>query len=103
MIGNASVVAIGEGVHFGLEPLEFRNRLIEYLVREKGFTTIVIESGIVESRMAHDYVRDGAGDLSTVLSESITWGFGLTPQNRVLLRALRERNADPRRSSEVSF
>src|SRR5688572_7394080 len=63
MIGNATVVALSEGVHGGKEPLEFRNRLFQYLVQEKGFTAIAIEaSGIVEGRCLHDYVRSGAGD-----------------------------------------
>src|SRR5687767_7224396 len=69
MIRDATVVALSEGVHGGAEPLEFRNRVLQYLVREKGFTAIAIESGIVEGRMVHDYVRGGPGDLASALSQ----------------------------------
>ena len=69
MVGDARIVALSEGVHAGAEPLEFRNRVFEYLVREKGFTAIAIESGIVEGRHVHDYVRDGTGELRSALTQ----------------------------------
>jgi len=50
---------LSEGVHGAAEPLEFRNRVLQYLVEAKAFTAIAIESGIVESRTVHDYVRGG--------------------------------------------
>ena len=34
MIGDASLVATSEAVHMGAEPLEFRNRLFQYLVEK---------------------------------------------------------------------
>lgn len=103
MIGNATIVALGEGIHCGAEPLEFRNRVLQYLVREKGFTAIAIESGIVESRAVHDYVRGGSGDLSTVLSQGIGWTFDRLPQNRDLVRWLREHNAGAGPARKVNF
>jgi erythromycin esterase len=47
MVGSATVVALAEAVHGGAEPLDFRNRVFQYLVEEKGFTAIAIESGSV--------------------------------------------------------
>src|SRR6185437_3964893 len=49
-IGPAAIVAFGEGSHLAREPLEFRNALFRYLVEYKGFTSIAIESGLLESR-----------------------------------------------------
>jgi len=37
IIGNATVVALSEAPHLAAEPLEFRNRVLQYLVQEKGF------------------------------------------------------------------
>src|SRR6476619_1818927 len=85
MIGNATVVAISEGVHAGAEPLEFRNRLFQYLVQEMGFTAIAIESGISESRQVHDYVLGGSGELKDVLTRGLTWTFDRLPQNAALV------------------
>lgn len=92
MIGDATVVALSEGVHAGAEPLEFRNRLFRYLVQKKGFTAIAIESGIVEGRGVHDYVRSGRGDLRSVLEQGLSWTFDRLPQNESLVRWMAEYN-----------
>jgi len=103
MIGEASVVALSEAVHCGAEPLDFRNRVLQYLVEEHGFTAIAIESGIVESRTVYDYVRGGAGDLDTVLARGIGWTFDRLPQNEALIRWLRQYNRNPRHGRKVNF
>ena len=93
MVGDARVVALSEAVHGAAEPLEFRNRAIEYLVEKKGFTAVAIESGIVEGQRIHEYVRGGEGNLDEVLAEGLSWTFDQLPQNRVLIRWLRQFNA----------
>jgi len=103
MIGDARVVALGEGDHFGAEPMLFRNRLLQYLVEQKGFTAVAIESGTVESRAVYNYVRDGSGDLATAVANGISWTFDKLPQNHDLVRWLRQFNADPRCARKVNF
>lgn len=103
MIGSATVVALGEGLHGMAEPLEFRNRLLRYLVEEKGFTAIAIESGIVESRIVHNYVRGGGGALNTVASEGMSWNFGALTHNHALIEWLRQYNAAPDRPRKINF
>jgi erythromycin esterase len=103
MIGNATVVALSEGVHAGAEPLEFRNRLFQFLVWEMGFTAIAIESGVSESRYVHDYVRGGPGELQGVLNRGITWTFDRMPQNAALVSWLREYNSDPGHTRKLNF
>ncbi len=103
MIGDARVVALGEGDHFAAEPMLFRNRLLRYLVEQKGFTAIAIESGIVESRVVHDYVRGGTGELSGVLNQGITWTFDELPQNAALVRWMKDYNADARHARKINF
>jgi erythromycin esterase len=102
-IGDASIVALSEASHAAAEPLEFRNRVLQYLVEEKGFTAIAIESGLVEGRIVHDYVRGGAGEIAAVLAQGISWSFDRHPQNRDLVRWLRSYNSDPRRARKVNF
>jgi erythromycin esterase len=103
IIGNATVVALSEAPHLAAEPLEFRNRLLQYLVQEKGFTAIAIESGIVEGRTVHDYVRGGPGDLPTVVAQGIGWNWDRLPQNHALVRWIRDYNADPRHTHKINF
>jgi erythromycin esterase len=103
MIGDASVVALGEGVHFAAEPLEFRNRLLQYLVQSKGFTAIAIESGLIEGRGVDDYVSGGGGELSSVLREGVGWTFDQLPQNAALVRWMRDYNADASHPRKIHF
>jgi erythromycin esterase len=103
MLANAPVVALGEGVHLAAQPLEFRNRLFRHLVETQGFTAIAIESGIVESRDVHDYVRGAAGALDDVVRRGLTWTFDRLPQNRDLVEWLRAYNADPQHLHKVNF
>jgi erythromycin esterase len=103
MIGDATVVAVSEGVHAGAEPLEFRNRLFQYLVQRKGFTAIAIESGIVESRAVHDYVLGARGELGAALSNGLSWTFDRLPQNEALVRWVAEYNARPEVTRKLNF
>jgi erythromycin esterase len=74
VVGDARVVAVGEGLHGTAEGLSFRNRLFQYLVENLGFRVIAIESGITESRVVHDYVAGAPGDIGTVMHQGISWG-----------------------------
>ena len=103
MIEGATIVALGEGVHYAAEPLLFRNRLVQYLVQEKGFTAVAIESGIVESQVLHEYVRGGPGEVEAVLAQGIGWTFDRLPQNRALLEWLHAHNASARHSRKVNL
>ena len=43
-IGGARVVALGEATHGTREIFQMKHRLLEYLVKEKGFTVFAIEA-----------------------------------------------------------
>jgi erythromycin esterase len=103
MIGNAAVVALSEGAHGAAQPLEFRNTLLRYLVQKHGFTAVAIESGVVEARVVHDYVCGASGELTSVLARGINWTHDQLPQNRALVRWLREYNEAPERTRKVKF
>ncbi|MGH9838613.1 MAG: erythromycin esterase family protein [Blastocatellia bacterium] len=103
MIGNATLVSLGEGLHMGAEPLEFRNRLFRFLVEKMGFTAIAIESGIIEGYVVNEYVLGGPGDLKTVVAKGFTFGFDKLPQEASLVQWMREYNADPRHARKIQF
>jgi erythromycin esterase len=103
IVGNARVVAVGEGLHGTAEGMAFRNRLFRYLVENLGFRVIAIESGITEGRVVHDYVAGTSGDLGTVMQQGVSWGFDRFPQNEELVKWMREWNADPRHQQKLEF
>jgi erythromycin esterase len=99
VIGSARVVALGEPTHGAHEPLAFRNRLLRYLVEERGFTAIALETGLPESRRLADFAA-GAADAPpldsapTIVHRGMTWGFGNFAENVELVRWVRTYNAD---------
>jgi erythromycin esterase len=102
-IGNARLVALGEPVHGAHEPLAFRNCLFRYLVEERGFTAIAIESGLHESRSLHEFAAGGPGELRDLARTGFTWGFGRYSENIELLEWMRDYNLDPRHSRKIAF
>ena len=76
MIGDARVVSLGEGLHGSAEPLEFRNRLFQFLVERMDFTAIALESGLTESYALDAYVLGGPGDPRQLAARYITSGLG---------------------------
>ena len=103
MLGDATVVAIGEKGHGVTEPMLFRNSVFRYLVEEHAFTAIAIESGVVEGRTVHDFVRGGRGEIGDVLAEGINWDFHEFPQNEALVDWMREYNASPSNTRKIDF
>ena len=102
-LGDATIVMLGEGLHGGAEPLAFRNRLFAYLVEERDFDAIAIESGLVESRLVHDYVLDGSGNLDDAIELGLHSAFRNYPQNRELVQWLRRYNSDSAHEKKVAF
>ena len=103
MIGRATLVAFGEGLHGGAEPLAFRNRLFQFLVKEMGFTAIAIESGLVASYAAADFVAGGEGDSQRVAADAITSGLGGFPQQAQLLDWMRDYNRVQEKGRKIEF
>ncbi|MGH9913668.1 MAG: erythromycin esterase family protein [Pyrinomonadaceae bacterium] len=103
MIGNATLVSLGEGLHGGAEPLELRNLLFRFLVEKMEFTAIAIESGITEGFGVNQYVLGGPGDLKTVVAQGFGFGFDKLPQNATLVQWMREYNTDSKHSRKIQF
>lgn len=101
MIGKARVVSLGEPAHGLHEPLVFRNRLFRFLVEECGFTTIVLEAGLAEARLAADFV---AGGQATAHAAAGKLTIGRPAAETIeLLQWMREYNAKPEHKRKVTF
>ena len=103
IIGDARVVTLGHpalGMH---EPLAFRNRLFEYLVEEKGFTAIAVESAFPESKPLTTYVEGGPGTAEDALTNTRTWWHEPLDENLRLVRWMRSYNTNPNCRHPVRF
>ncbi|WP_031468520.1 erythromycin esterase family protein [Sciscionella sediminilitoris] len=98
IIGDAAVVALGEGAHFVAEFDTPRIRLLRFLVERCGFTMLAAEYGFATG-FAADAWAHGEGeadDLTAIGGQLATW------INGGLLRWLREHNAHAERPIEFA-
>lgn len=93
LIGDAKIVAVGESTHDSHDFPRMRLKILNYLATEKGFTGLVIESGLVESEILDRFVQgDPAISLDYALKEGFTHNFGEATASRELLIWLKEYN-----------
>jgi erythromycin esterase len=90
-IGDARVVAISEGFHNCKEMMQLHERLIRYLVQEKGFNTVITESGFPESRMVYDFIQ-GKKVEGNVYKQGFNKMYGAWEEGRSLVNWMREYN-----------
>ena len=102
VIGDARVVAFGESAHYLHEWNRFRARLFKYLAQQHGFTTFVLESGLVEGKNIHDYVDGADVEWDTVVA-SVTNGWGVWAELQELITWMRDYNADPGNDRRLRF
>ncbi|MCA0378547.1 MAG: erythromycin esterase family protein [Actinobacteria bacterium] len=95
LIGDARVVAIGEGAHNVQEFTGFADGLFRLLAERRGFTGFVKESGFAEGLSVDDWLHDadGVGDagVEAIARAGISYGFGESEQVRAQLSWLRDR------------
>ncbi|MES9602046.1 erythromycin esterase family protein [Actinomadura sp. NPDC000929] len=101
LVGDARVVAIGEGAHNITEFHELRDRLFRILVRRFGFTGFVMESGFAEGLAVDEWIHGGPGQAETVARDGITYRFGECEPMRRQLRWMRRWNSGS--SAKVAF
>jgi erythromycin esterase len=102
MIGDAHLVAIGEPVHGSSEFWLIRQRLIELLTTELGFTTVVLEAGWSDALPIDDYVTSGRGDPLKALANLYDW-YPNTEETLGILRWMRRYNQDPAHPKKLHF
>ncbi|MEV6671594.1 erythromycin esterase family protein [Streptomyces sp. NPDC051162] len=69
MVGDATVVGLGEATHGSHEFFANKHRVFRYLVEEKGFTTFALEANWSAGVRLDDYVVHGRGDARQIMAE----------------------------------
>jgi erythromycin esterase len=73
MVGNASIVALGEATHGTREFFRMKHRMLEWLVRNMGFSYFGIEATLPEAVNVDHYVQTGEGNPARLLSQLRFW------------------------------
>ncbi|WP_380282386.1 erythromycin esterase family protein [Kitasatospora purpeofusca] len=72
MIGDATVVGLGEATHGSHEFFAMKHRLFRYLVEEKGFTTFALETSWTSGLQIDEYLQGGGpGDARQVVKDAL--------------------------------
>ncbi|MFO0587370.1 MAG: erythromycin esterase family protein [Polyangiaceae bacterium] len=102
IIGDAPLVAMGEATHGSGTFGEWRQRVFQSLVRDKGFTIYAAEVGFAEALAVDDYVVNGTGDAKTALRGLVTWKDE-TQETLALVEWMRAYDADPKHTNKLHF
>ncbi|HEX8272887.1 MAG TPA: erythromycin esterase family protein [Longimicrobiaceae bacterium] len=102
IVGGARVVGLGEATHGTREFFRMKHRVLEYLVKEKGFTTFGIEATWAECERINDYVHGAPGDPHKLLSAQKFWTWN-TQEVLDMIEWMRRHNQDPGGAPKVSF
>ncbi|HEY0014906.1 MAG TPA: erythromycin esterase family protein [Longimicrobium sp.] len=102
MIGDARIVGLGEATHGTHEFFRMKHRILEYLVREKGFSTFAIEATWAEANRLNRYVHTGEGDPEVLLSNLYFWTWN-TREVLAMIQWMRAHNQNPGNAPKVSF
>ncbi|HET9235196.1 MAG TPA: erythromycin esterase family protein, partial [Candidatus Eisenbacteria bacterium] len=73
MVGNARIVALGEGTHGTREFFQLKHRMVQYLATEMGFNVFAIEANLPEAWRLNDYVLGGTGDVRALVGGMNFW------------------------------
>src|SRR6266446_510479 len=66
---NARIVGLGESSHGTSEFQRVKHRLLEFLVKEMGYTVFTMETPYSDAQPMNDYVLHGKGNRADVLSK----------------------------------
>ena len=99
---DVRVIGLGEITHGTREFFQVKHRLLEFLVREMGFTAIAIEASYSNTQPINDFVLHGKGDRASALTGQgwIVWD---TEELAALLDWMRAYNATVPDLNKVRF
>lgn len=92
MVGDARIVALGEGTHGTAEFFRMKHRVLRYLATEMGFTLFAIEATMPESERLNAYVLGGEGDPAELIAGMYFWTWK-TEEVLAMVEWMREFNA----------
>ncbi|MCV7154381.1 erythromycin esterase family protein [Mycolicibacterium pyrenivorans] len=94
VVGDARVVALGEGAHFVSEYWTLRHQIIRFLHERAGFALVAMEFGLGEGLALAPWLRGdvAVGDLASISPAAVQWGAGDT------MRFLRDLNTTAART-----
>ncbi len=95
IVGNARIVALGEGTHGTREFFQMKHRITQYLASQMGFTVFAIEANLPEAWKLNDYVLGGPGNPKELIAGMYFWTWD-TEEVLAMVEWMRRFNASGR-------
>ncbi|MFE9724012.1 erythromycin esterase family protein [Streptomyces sp. NPDC005794] len=94
MIGSAKIVGLGEATHSSRQFFTMKQRVFQYLVEEKGFTTFALEAPWSTGLVLNEYVVHGKGDPEKLMRKEFQSSYRIwnTREYLGLLKWMRAHN-----------
>jgi erythromycin esterase len=102
IVGNASIVGLGEATHGTHEFFEMKHRVLQFLVKQMGFTTFAIEGDWDAGTQINDYLMTGKGKARDLLQLFRIWPWN-TQEVLDLIEWMRSYDANPSHLQKVQF
>ena len=94
MVGDSRIVALGESSPGTEELFEFKHRLSEYLIEEKGFSIVALPLTPELGDELDRHVQSGDGDPGVLLKTARSWSFKTEEALALIQRLQKARAAD---------
>src|SRR5579864_3845348 len=102
LIGNASIVGLGEATHGTHEFFAIKARIAEFLISHLGFTTFIIENGWSSSLQVDAYINGGSDTIGDVMQQGLPLAYQ-TQEIRDLVEWMRVYNSSSSHPMKIHF
>jgi len=103
IVGDAKLVCLGESRHDIREQFQLKNRFIEYLVEELGFTTFILEASLPYSELINAYIQNGEGNIDDLMANMPGWFLWDTQEMSDIFNWMREYNLNSENVKKLQF
>jgi len=102
LLAGKRIVGLGEATHGTREFFQMKQRLVEFLARDLGFTVFAMEASWPDAQRLNAYVLDGEGDPDSLLRDLGFWIWD-TDEVLAMLKWMREYNDGVGDSRKIRF
>jgi erythromycin esterase len=102
LVGDATVLGMGEAAHGASEFQRMKSRTFKYLVEHKGFTVFCLEAQVGRCMDIDTYVTTGVGDPAQLVYDQGFWVWD-TQEMLDLVNWMRSYNLDPAHGAKLRF
>jgi erythromycin esterase len=102
ILKDVQVVGLGEATHGTSEFFRMKHRMLEFLVKEMGYTNFLLETSMANCRYVNQYVLYGKGDVdtATAIPGDIPWRV---EEVRSMIKWMRQYNSTVSEDKKVKF